>query len=151
MDHEILVTAFQHVVQTLHQRTGHIALFLLNALDSENTSWNILVSTQGYDEMTIKTALNDFMTILESQLEQELLKNILRVTILKTSDPFVKAVNHAYDITDRPQYLYSCTFLDLYIERGILFASQPYTSIPQTSSIKKRRGQKRGKVAVPAT
>lgn len=149
MDHEILVTTFRNVVQTLRQRTGHVALFLLNALDSENTSWNILVSTQGYDSVTIKTALNDFMTILENTLEKNLLKNILRVTILKTSDPFVKAMNQAFDVTDIPQYLHSCTLLDVYIERGILFESQPYVSIPKASSVKKSRGRKRSKAAVP--
>lgn len=149
MDYEILVATFQKVVETLRQRTGHIALFLLNALDSENTSWNILMSTKGYDGMTNKTALNDFMTILESTVEKKILKNILRVTILNTSDPFVKAVNQAFDVTETPQYLHSWTFGDVYIERAILFESQPYVTHPTTPSVKKSRRQKRGKVAVP--
>ncbi|MCP4396684.1 MAG: hypothetical protein GY801_05180 [bacterium] len=143
MDHEILVSTFQEVVQALRQRTGHIALFLLNALDTENTSWNILISTDAYDQMTIKTALNDFMTILERHVETDVLKNILRVTILKTSDPFVKAVNRTFDATEKAQYLYACTLANVYIERGILFESQTPTSIPKMAPAKKSRRRKK--------
>ncbi len=150
MDHEILVTTFQHVVQALRQRTGHIALFLLNALDTENTSWNILVSTHGYDQMTIKTALDDFMTILESHVEKNILRHILRVTILKTSDPFVKAVNRTFDVTEKSQYVYSCTLADAYIERGILFESQAPASVPTISATKKARRRKKAHVPIPA-
>ncbi len=150
MDHEILVTTFQNVVQTLRQRTGAIALFLLNALDTENTSWNIVVSTQGYDQVTIKTALNEFMKILESTVQKELLKNILRVTILKTSDPFVRAINSAFEMTEKPQYVYSRTFNDVYIERGILFESHAVKSASKIAPVKKNRGRKNTKIVVPA-
>ena len=149
MDHEILVSTFHEVVQTLRQRAGHIALFLLNALDTENTSWNILISTDAYDQMTIKTALNDFMTILTRHVEPDVLKNILRVTILKSSDPFVKAANRTFDVTETPQYVYACTLANVYIERGVLFESQTPPSAPKKPSVKTSRRRKKGSPVVP--
>ncbi len=149
MDHEILVSTFHEVVQALRQRTGHVALFLLNALDTENTSWNILISTDSYDQMTTKTALRDFMTILERHVETDLLKNILRVTILKTSDPFVKAVNRTFDVTEKAEYLYSCTLANVYIERGILFESRTPKHVSNMSPVKKTRRRKKDAVVVP--
>ncbi|MBN2267362.1 MAG: hypothetical protein JW725_03425 [Candidatus Babeliaceae bacterium] len=149
MDHEILVSTFHEVVQALRQRTGHIALFLLNALDTENTSWHILISTDTYDQMTIKTALRDFMTILERHVETNVLKSILRVTILKTSDSFVKAVNRTFDVTEEVEYLYTCTLANVYIERGILFESQAPLSVSTVAGAKKSRRRKKESPVVP--
>ncbi len=146
MDHETLVNAFQQIVQILRQQKGHVALFLLNALETEHI--NIIVSAQGYDQLTMKVALDDFMSLLESRLEKDILRSILRVTILKTSDPFVKAVNQTFAVIHAPQYLHSCTVSGIYIERGILLESQPYVIIPQTSPVKRTPGRKRGKAAI---
>ncbi|RKZ91302.1 MAG: hypothetical protein DRR19_07625 [Candidatus Parabeggiatoa sp. nov. 1] len=123
MDHEILVKEFRHTLKGLKQEKGPVSLFMLKALDYDITDWNLIVSAPAYDNLTLKTALIDLITILNNHLSQAIRRKIIRSTILKTTDPFVKEINQVFKATNTVKYVHSSVISGIYLEKAIIFES----------------------------
>jgi len=123
MDNEILVKEFRKVIKILRHKHGHIALLMLKTSDTDIPIWNLIVSTAGYDNMTDEEALKDFLDILNNAVYKEILKEIVRLTVLKTDDPFVKEINLIFRIKNSVKYIQSSVITGIYIENGIIFES----------------------------
>jgi len=105
MDQEVLVNECQKILDILQQEHGHISLFMLKAMESDSTDWNLIVSTLEYDKVSTKKAINHLANILNTHLRTDLLKKILRLTILNTSEPFVQEINRVYKVTHTLKYI----------------------------------------------
>ena len=124
MDQEVLVTEFRKVIKILKQGDGHVALFMLKAFDAYLSSWNLIVSATEYDSLTTKQALKHFLPILQNTLKKDILRQIFRVTILKTHDPFVKAVNETFKVRNTATYLQSAVISGVDLENAIILPSK---------------------------
>ncbi|RKZ52011.1 MAG: hypothetical protein DRR16_09170 [Candidatus Parabeggiatoa sp. nov. 3] len=125
MDHEILVKECRHTIKKLKQEKGPISLFMLKALEYDVTDWNLIVSAPAYDNLRLKTALIDLVTILNQHLSRAIRRKIIRSTVLKTTDPFVKEINQVFKVSNTTQYVHSSVISGIYLEKAIIFESHP--------------------------
>ena len=58
-------------------------------------------------------------------LELSYSEQIIRSTILKTTDPFVKEINQVFEVTNTVKYVYSAIISGIYLEKAIIFESHP--------------------------
>ena len=123
MDNELLVTEFYKIIDIL-KKDGDIALFMLQPLDYYINDFSLVISTSTYDNLTKKEALMKFFTILKYNLNKEISKRIMRVTVLKTTDSFVKNINQMFKVTNCSiRYLNSVSIFGVHIENAIILES----------------------------
>jgi hypothetical protein len=65
-----------------------------------------------------------FSILVRENVSEEHFRTLTRATILKTSDPFVRAMNQAFSVKDSTVRLQSSTILGIFIEIAILLESQ---------------------------
>jgi hypothetical protein len=134
MDNEILVKEFREMTKILKQEKGSLSLLMLKAFDAEmNDYWNLIVSTPAYDNLTLKMALTDLVTIFNNHLSKAILESITRTIILETTDPFVKEINQAFKVKNTVKYVYSAVISGIYLEKAIIFESHPVLKKHQDS------------------
>jgi hypothetical protein len=126
MDHEILVKEFNKMPTILKQEKGQLSLLMLKAFDAEmNDYWNLIVSTPAYDNLSLKTALTDLVTIFNNHLSKAVLETITRTIILETTNPFVREINQVFQVSNTAKYVYSSVIAGINIEKAIIFESHP--------------------------
>jgi hypothetical protein len=125
MDHEILVNQLRDLIEQLQSQQGHLALcMLLGHSFGSNASWNLVVSAEGYNQLSKKNALEHLVSLLRHHLTDDTLPFIERVTILKTTDPFVKTVNHLFQVSEHSAVTVQNTaVLDVSIDAAIILES----------------------------
>ena len=133
MDNEILVKEFRDTMKELSREKGPISLFMLKAFEYDVTDWNLIVSAPTYDNLTLKTALIHLVTILNNHLSQSIRRKIIRSTILKTTDPFVKEINQVFNVTNTVKYVYSSVISGIYLEKAMIFESHPINKTKRAS------------------
>ena len=124
MDKEILVEDISGLVQAVSMSKGPIALLLALALDERPDVWNLVVSAVGYDDMTIAEAIKHFSSLVRENIRKKGWRSIKRATVLRTGDPFVKAMNNTFEATNSVIELNSCSIHGIQIIRGTLFESR---------------------------
>jgi len=125
MDHEILVKEFRKMAKILKQEKGPISLLMLKAFDAQMNAWNLIVSAPAYDNLMLKVALTDLVTVFNKHLSLAISEQIIRSIILKTTDPFVKEINQAFKVTNTVKYVYSSVISGIDLEKAIIFESHP--------------------------
>jgi hypothetical protein len=95
-----LGTDVEKVMEGLRVQHGEFALVMLysNALESDS-SWNLIVSAPWTDVMGVGEATRLIARALNEGLERENQQAISRITVLKTSDPFVRDVIRLYPVS----------------------------------------------------
>ncbi len=64
------------------------------------------------------------LDMLDHHLNEKMLKKIMRITILKTTDSFVKAINQLFQVTHfSVTYLNSAIISDIQIENALILES----------------------------
>lgn len=71
-----------------------------NAMEAES-GWNLSVSAPWTDETGTATAIHTIARALNEDLGLENRNSISRITVLKSSDPFVKDMTSLYPVTRR--------------------------------------------------
>jgi len=135
MDNEILVEEFRKIVRILRREQGRMALFMLKS-DIESY-WNVIVSTPEYDSLTSKKALKHLIPVLRNNLSREVLRRIIRLTVLKTDDPFTNGINRAFNVRGSEKYIQSSVVSGIYIENAVIFESASVPSVVKTGHKKK--------------
>lgn len=124
MDNAVLVEELRSTLSALRKTQGHIALFMLTASEIDvSTANNLIVSASGYDKVPTKKAMIGLVELLKSQLSEISLKQISRLTVLGTQDPFVKAINRAFNVKNSTVSLQSCNLFGVHIENAIVLES----------------------------
>src|SRR5688572_30455860 len=97
MDQEVLVAELQKLVKRFEKGEGPVALFMLLAPDVETeNAWNLIVSARGLDKKSRAGGVKRLTEWLRREVDQSQWSKISRVTVLRTDDPFVKAINSAF-------------------------------------------------------
>ncbi len=95
-----LVDDVREVVEKLRTERGDFTLAMLynsGALQA-GSSWNLIVSAPWTDELGISEATHLIAEALNRGLEPQDKGAISRVTVLKTSDPFVRDMTKLYPV-----------------------------------------------------
>lgn len=94
-----LVDDVEKVVEALRAERGEFSLAMLynNTLEADS-SWNLIASARWTDEMGIAKATHVIAEALSKGLGWENQRSISRVTVLKTSDPFVRDMTKLYPV-----------------------------------------------------
>lgn len=134
MDKEILVKKIQALVGDYSQRNQTFSLVMLIPTDPDmiDSKYTLLVSAHWLDNESPKDAVNlilrDLINKIGSTNSPEYRK-IARVTIVKTSDPFVNAVTTAFKVSQSDLTLRNCNIDGVLIEHAILLEShRPITT-----------------------
>lgn len=138
MDKEILVKNIQALVSDYSQRAQEFILVMLiptepNVIDSKYT---LLVSAHWLDNKSPKDAVNLILTDLIGEIgstNSPEYRKIARVTVVKTSDSFVKAVTSAFNVSHSAVTLTNCNINGVLIEHAILLESHRPTQTPESS------------------
>lgn len=126
MDQELLVNDFRKVAEKLDRERGPLVLFMLLtpefALDE---AVNVIVSAKGLDQLDLGTAIRELVDLLKETLRDESWSKILHVTVLKTDDKFVRALNWAHP-SESPavQHLYSANISGVDIPKAMILQSK---------------------------
>ena len=98
---DTLVGDVRRVIETLRGRYGEYKLAMLYnsaALDMP-TNWNLIVSSDWTDNLGIAEATRRIAHELHLSLGLENRAAVSRVTVLKTSDPFVRDMTRLYHVS----------------------------------------------------
>lgn len=125
MDNDALVEQLRSLVAETEQEAGPLALFMLLAPTVEtDDAWNVIVSAHGFDRKSRGNAIREFTESLRNHVEQSQWSRIARTTILRTDDPFVKAMNAAFHTEHSTINLQSCNIFGIDIPKAVLFESK---------------------------
>ncbi len=94
-----LVTDVQKVLESLREQRGEFTLAMLyNTSLEADSSWNLIVSAPWTDQMGVAEATHLIAHSLNQGLGLENQRAISRVTVLRTSDPFVGDMTKLYPV-----------------------------------------------------
>jgi hypothetical protein len=125
MDQDDLVADLRKVADDLEAETGPLALFMVVASNPDaNDGLNMIVSAPGLDEKSIGVAVRELSDALRRNVRQSEWRRFLRVTPLRTSDPFVRAMNSRFHAEQSVINLDSISVTGIDIPRAVLLESK---------------------------
>jgi hypothetical protein len=125
MDQEVLVRQLRKLAKNLEKKEGPLALLMLLAPDVETeNAWNVIVSAHGLDRRSRGNAVKVFTEWLRRDVDQNYWPSIARATVLRTDDPFVRAINSAFRAEDSVVNIQSCNVFGIEIPKAILLESK---------------------------
>jgi len=95
-----LVTDIEKVIEKLRAEHGEFTLAMLynSSLEAE-LGWNLIVSAPWFDQMSLAAGTRLIANALNQNLGLENQSSISRVTVLKTSEPFVRDITNLYPVS----------------------------------------------------
>lgn len=94
-----LVTDIEKVIRKLQVEYGDFALAMLyNRTLEAGFDWNLIVAAPWLDRMSLATGTRLIANALNQTLGLENQPSVSRVTVLKTSDPFVQEMTNLYPV-----------------------------------------------------
>ena len=95
-----LVEDVQKVIEQVRRLHGEFTLAMLynNALDAR-FSWNLIVAAPWLDQLSLATGTRMIVDALYQNLKLENKGSISRVTVLKTTEPFVQDMTSLYPVS----------------------------------------------------
>jgi hypothetical protein len=94
-----LVTDVEKVIRKLQAEHGEFALVMLyNGSLGAELGWNLIISARWLDRMSLAEGTRLIANTLNQTLGLENQRSVSRVTVLKTSEPFVRDMNNLYPV-----------------------------------------------------
>jgi len=95
-----LVDDVRKIVESLRREHGDFSLVMLynSGPLQAGSSWNLIVSAKWTDRVGVASATRLIAKALEAGLETQDKGAISRITVLKTSDPFVRDMTRLYPV-----------------------------------------------------
>ena len=124
----MVVGAVQRAIEDLRTTFGEFNLAMLHR-ETENVEygWNLIVSAAWTDKLGLAKATRTVVQALSRKIEVEQQPAIARVTVLMTSDPFVRELTTFLQMSTpgSRQQIRNVAFDGIPVGQGILFYSQP--------------------------
>lgn len=100
MDHEILVNQLRLLLEKLSDKWGPVALFMLNTFGPGFAQpWHLIVSAKELDQLSRSDAIKKMTTLIREHGDESFWRPLIRITVLKTQDPFVRSVNASMQVS----------------------------------------------------
>jgi hypothetical protein len=121
-----LVDEIRPLIEELRHERGDYKLVMLynQTLDTE-TGWNLIVSSDWTDTLGIGDATRFLAEKLFEYLSPDERAGISRITVLRTTDPFVKDMTRLYQVNGTGVPLQQVTAGGVTEGAGFVFYSQP--------------------------
>jgi hypothetical protein len=138
MDKEILVEQLQNLISKFASEEKDFVLVMLIPVDSGliDTKYTLLFSANWLDTENPKEAVNFIVKAIIDQLgspDTPEFRLISRVTVIKTIDPFVRAITSAFNVNSGIVNISNFNINGIQIENGIILAShKPTLNISNT-------------------
>lgn len=137
MDKERVVEKLRAVIKEFATEKGEFSLVMLiptepDVIDSKVT---LLISAPWLDEKSPKQAIELIVESLRRHLKDTEFQYITRVTIVKSSDGFVKAINVAFNVKESLIDIENCNIFGIKIDRAFLLESHQVTDSKERVSI----------------
>jgi hypothetical protein len=123
-----LVVDLLKVVETLRKRRGEFVLAMLySGSEGATTSWNLIISAPWADKLGVVEATRAVTHELSLGLGLENRSAISRVTVLKTSDPFVRDMTALFQVSvpEMGKPISNVAPDGIPVASGYIFYSQP--------------------------
>lgn len=142
MDKEKVVKKLRTLIKEFVAEKGKFSLVMLipsepNVIDSKVT---LLISAPWLDKESPKHAIDLIVKSLRKHLDNVELPYITRVTIVNSSDNFVKAINAAFNVTEAKVDITNCNVFGVQIDKAIILeshrvkGSKEQPSVPASAS-----------------
>lgn len=128
MDKKTLVAGLQEVIRKHASENHTFALVMLIPTEPSaiKNKFTLVVSAPWLDNKSPKEAVNTMLNSLIDQLgstDSPAYKQIARVTVINSGDPFVRAITTAFNVSNGDWIIQNCDVNGVLIERAILLAS----------------------------
>jgi|CXWL01.1.fsa_nt_gi hypothetical protein len=125
MAKEELVAGFKLFAQALEEAAGPVALLMLLPVDpASEAAWTVLVSAHGFDGRSQHDSIQAVVAQLNALGNAEVMGMVKKVGVLRTDEPFVKAMNSAIRAEGSVIDMTATTVAGVEIPRAILFESK---------------------------
>ncbi len=125
MAKEELVADFKTFVRTLEETAGPVALLMLMPVEpGTEQAWTLLVSARTFDGQSQRESIKEIVSQLNSSLSDTVRPWVKRVSILKSDDPFVRAMNSTIHAEHSTIDMASAIVGGVEIPRAIVFESK---------------------------
>jgi|SRR5882724_11426999 len=125
MDQNALVADLRKLANDLEMNEGPLALFMLVAPDAETSdAWNLIVSAHGLDRRSLGSAVREVSDALRKNMPESEWPHFARATVLRTGDPFVRAMNSRFHAEQSVMDLQSFNISGVDIPRALLLESK---------------------------
>jgi hypothetical protein len=112
------------LAKRVSQSEGPLALFMVLGSDAENEdAWNLIVSSRGLDNKSRGAAIKELTRLLRDEVDASHWAQFRRTTVLRTDDPFVRALNEALPPRHTVINLESTTVGGIEIPKAIVLES----------------------------
>jgi hypothetical protein len=138
LDKEILVKYIQELISyySKHNQTFNLVMLIPTIPDAIDSKYTLLVSASWLDDKSPRDAVHLILTDFikkNGTADSPEYKKIARVTVVKTSDPFVKAITSAFNVSHSILTLNNCNINGVLIEHAILLESHRPTTTSEDS------------------
>ena len=121
-----MVEKLKNLIRKIESQKGMIALFMLWKDSQDITKWTVVVSANWIDRMSKRAALDYLIKNLQSTLNRTELNEISRVSILKTSDNFVKSLTQILNISGGTARFTQNQIGHYYIHDAVIFEAKGF-------------------------
>ncbi len=125
-----LVSNVRRILEGLRVTHGPFVLAMLySSSEEEGTGWNLIISAPWADQAGVDAATSEVIHALSLDLSLENRSAIARVTVLPTSDPFVREVTSNFNVSSpgAEQAVRNFTADGVPVGSGHIFFSQQLT------------------------
>ena len=125
MAKEQLVTEFRALAKVLEEAAGPLALLMiLPSAPGAEDAWTLLVSARTLDDKPQRESINTIAAHLNRALSDDVRPWVKKISILKSEDPFVRAMNSTIRAEHSTVDLRSTVVGGIEISRAIVFESK---------------------------
>jgi len=141
VDKEILVKQLQNMISKFASEGKDFVLAMLIPVDAglTDTKYTLLFSAIWLDKENPKEAVNLLVKAVIDQLgspDAPEFKQISRVTVIKTTDPFVHAITSTFNVNGSITNISNCNINGIQIENGIILESHKQRlNMPDTQKV----------------
>lgn len=121
MDQNKVVEITRIIADKIIEENGKLNLFMLIP-DIESDTFTLFASAKWLDNLNVYEGTKKIVTYLFGYNDKEYIQNISRVSIAKSSDPGVLAIN-IMGIRGGIANIVNCRFNNVVLERAIIFES----------------------------
>jgi hypothetical protein len=134
MAYETLVDEIRDVIRRLREEKGDLVLAMLVATSwGEGAPWNFVLSAEWMDSKSRKEVIGYVTDLLRKYVSRGNWSSIQMVSILNTNDPFVRALNQAFDVTNSTSTIQNCEIFGFEVVRGIILESHRPRTLSTTT------------------
>jgi hypothetical protein len=121
-----LVDEVRRILEELRVERGDFSLAMLfSSFEGGDAGWNLIVSAPWTDGMKTADATRLVAETLQKELSEENKRLISRVTVLRTDDGFVQALNRSFELSSPGSLvrIENSSFFGITVPRGFLYYS----------------------------